>query len=83
MWEVDIKGTPGKSFEISVLLAENKHGKRSYGWFGPDKLLISGSGGPCCDVVTDLVWGKLVAVAKEVAADLNRSTEAPHGGING
>jgi hypothetical protein len=41
-WVVDIKGKAGsRSFEISVLLDTNSHGKASYGWFGKDKLLIS------------------------------------------
>ena len=41
-WVVDIKEY-GKSFEISVLRDDNAHGKKSYGWFDENKLLISSS----------------------------------------
>jgi hypothetical protein len=71
-WEVCIKGAAGqKSFEIAVLRSDNEHGKRSYGWFGREKLLISHNGGPCEWPVTQSVWDKLVKVAHEIAAELN------------
>jgi hypothetical protein len=70
-WVVDVKGKANESFEISVLLSDNTHGKKSYGWFGEDKLFISGSGGPCDDHVTKRIFDKLMAVAHEVAAELN------------
>ena len=72
LWTVDIKGGPWMpDFEISVLRKDNDFGKQSYGWFGPDKLLISQSGGPNHTVVTSVVWDRLVDVAKEVASLLN------------
>lgn len=73
MWIVKIFGGPNKkSFEISVVRKENKHGQNSYGWFDKDKLLISHNGGPCDWPVIPLVWDKLVQVAEEVAKELNR-----------
>ena len=72
-WIVDVKGEANSSpFEISVLREDNAHGQRSYGWFGPDKLLISHNGGPCRDPVTPLVWQLLLGVATEVAYELNK-----------
>lgn len=72
-WEVHTKGFAGNdSFEISVLRTSNTHDKRSYGWFGKDKLLISHSGGPCTWPVTSMVWDKLLDLADEVAAELNK-----------
>jgi hypothetical protein len=71
-WIVDIKGYAGcPGFEISVLRESNDHGQLSYGWFGDDKLLISHNGGPCRWPVTGKTWDKLVAVAHEVADELN------------
>ena len=74
MWIVNTKGGPEKpSFEISVLRDNNTHGIRSYGWFDEDKLLISHSGGPCTWPVTPRVWEGLVAVAEQVAEEMNAS----------
>jgi hypothetical protein len=71
-WVVNIKGKAGAApFEISVLRDDNGHGKLSYGWHGPDKIMISNDGGPCRDTVPPLVWGKLIRVAQEVADELN------------
>ena len=76
-WVVDIKGGPDcRSFEISVLRENNEHGRRSYGWFDEDKLLISSSGGPCHDNLVPLVWRKMVALAHEVADELNAAEAA-------
>lgn len=58
-------------FEIAVLLSDNQHGQRSYGWFGADKLLISSSGGPCHDYLTPTVWRQLIGVAHAIADELN------------
>lgn len=72
IWMVDIKGSAGQApFEISVLRSDDEHGKRSYGWFGHHKILISSTGGPCRDVVPKFVWDRLVAVAHAVADELN------------
>lgn len=41
-WFAHTKGGPPESvFEVAVLREDNTHGKRSYGWFGEDKLFIS------------------------------------------
>ena len=75
-WVVEIKGQAGaEGFEIAVLRDDNTHGKRSYGWFGDDKLLITHNGGPCRWPLTQKVWDKQVAVAHEVAAELNEEAE--------
>lgn len=72
-WVAHTKGGPNlKGFEIAVLRESNEHGRVSYGWFGPDKLLISHNGGPCTWPVTQQVWDKLVRVAQEVADELNK-----------
>lgn len=71
-WIINTKGRAGAtSFEISVLRDDNAHGKQSYGWFDSHKLLIAHNGGPCQWPLTQKVWNKLVAVAIEVAAELN------------
>lgn len=71
-WVPNVKGGPDKgSFEIAVLRESNEHGKRSYGWFDENKLLISHNGGPCHWPVTQAVWDKLMKVAQEVANELN------------
>lgn len=71
-WVVNIKGKANHaSFEISVVRDDNEHGKRSYGWFGENKLLISHNGGPCSWPLTPLVWDKMVKAAHEVADELN------------
>ncbi len=72
MWIVDTKGKPGGIFEISVLQDNNEHGTHSDGWFGKDKVYISGSGGPCMDTVDKRIWDKLVKVAKEICEEMNR-----------
>lgn len=71
-WEVDIKGKPYESFEITVLTSDNAHGKRSYGWCGDNKLYVSGSGGPCHDTVNPFVFKRLVKIAQELADELNK-----------
>ena len=71
-WIVDVKGAAGKrSFEISVLRDDNQLGKQSYGWFDKNKLLITHNGGPCEWPLTQKVWDKQIALAKEVANELN------------
>jgi len=71
-WEVCIKGGPNKrSFEISVIRSDYKHGHASYGWFDENKLLISHNGGPCDWPVTVSIWDRLVGVAKDTVNELN------------
>jgi len=73
LWVVEIKGAPDETpFEISVLRADNVHGRRSYGWYGGDKIMIADHGGPCRNRVPPRVWTHLVGVAHAVAEELNR-----------
>lgn len=76
-WVVDIKGGAGKThFEISVLRDDNEHGKLSYGWFDDTKLLITHNGGPCHWPIPQKVWDKQIALANEVANELNEEEAA-------
>jgi hypothetical protein len=78
-WEVHTKGGPdSRTFEIAVIRANNEHGKRSYGWFGPDKLLITHCGGPCNDTVTPEAWDLLIVAAHQLAQ--RKNSEEGHGG---
>lgn len=78
MWEVNVKGGgPGELFEISVLRSDNDIGKRSYGWFDRNKLLISSSGGPCRNhIARESIWQRLLKVAEETAAEMNAESES-------
>lgn len=58
-------------FEISVVRSSCKQGLQSFGSFGPEKLFISGSGGPCRDSVKPQVWELLLIAANDTAAQLN------------
>lgn len=64
-------GAQREDFEISVIRADNAHGRKSYGWFDADKLLISHNGGPCRWPVTKAVWARLIIVAAKTADELN------------
>jgi hypothetical protein len=71
-WIVQVKGERcSDSFEISVVREDNEHGRKSYGCFDGDKLLITHNGGPCKWPLLSLVWDKQVSLAKEVAKELN------------
>jgi hypothetical protein len=70
-WLVDIKGGPNRCAEISVIREDFEHGFKSYGWFGPDKKLISASNHSF--YIEQPAWDKLVAVAHEVVEELNRA----------
>ena len=68
-WEVNIKGGPDRiPFEISVVRSDYEL-KRSYGWFGEHKLLISHNCGPWS--VNETIWGELTGVADRIADELN------------
>ena len=72
MWEVHTKGNPNSfPYEICVLTSTNEHGKKSYGWEGPEKIPVSTSGGPCHIQVTEWLWDELVGVAQRLADKLN------------
>ncbi len=75
-WIVDTKGGPDDdSYEISVMRVNNDHGKKSYGWHGEDKIHISDSGGPNRNSVPQGIWDRLVAVANDVANELNQTAQ--------
>ena len=70
-WIVNVHGECGKSFEISVVRSDYKHGQRSYGWFDENKLLISQSFHQF--TVTDKeTFQGLVVLAEQAAARYNR-----------
>jgi hypothetical protein len=71
-WKVNVFGCSGTYYEISVLREEFKHGQISYGWNGPEKIIISSSGGPCGYVVPPFVFDRLVKVAVDFCAELNQ-----------
>ena len=75
-WLVNVHGDPNKSYEISVLRDNNVHGKRSYGWADTNKIIISGSGGPCNYTVPPFVFDRLVKLAQEFARHLNSLEKA-------
>lgn len=71
-WLVSIKGKANAdNFEISIVRDSNKHGQRSYGWFGEDKKLIASSGGPCRESVDKYVWDRHIETAEQYAMILN------------
>lgn len=71
MWVVNtFGGSSLTSFEISVVREENTQGRKSWGWFGKDKLLIS-QGDPG-QMANPNIWIKLCALAQEIADELNR-----------
>ena len=76
-WVVNIKGkVESQDFEVSILRDNNEHGKKSYGWFGDNKLLIYGSGqggGERHGIIRQIVWDKSVKFAQELADELNFS----------
>lgn len=70
-WVVDTKGGPGgSSWELTVLRDDNEHGKRSYGWYDEDKLIISSSTSGSWEI-EDFVWRRLLTLAQKLADDLN------------
>lgn len=76
-WEVHTKGGANQCpFEIAVIRRDNALGKRSYGWYGEDKLLITHNGGPCQWPVTLTVWNGCLRLAEEIAEKLNAQEAA-------
>jgi len=76
-WIVHTKGGPDREvFEIALVRARNRHGQQSFGWFGPSKRLVS-QGSDRHERVSEALWEKLVAVAKEMAETLNALESPP------
>lgn len=71
-WEVQVKGERCSSgWEISVVHADNEHGRRSWGWFDEKKLLVSHNGGPCQWPICGFVFDEQIRIAKELCRRLN------------
>jgi len=71
-WEVQVKGKRcSRSWEISVIRIDNKHGHDSWGWFDKTKLLVSHNGGPCNWPICGFVWDQQIRIATELCAFLN------------
>jgi hypothetical protein len=68
-WIVNVKGGP-RSWEISVVKADNTHGIRSYGWYGEDKILVSALDGHSPKLAPNL-RSSLIEVAEKLAHELN------------
>ena len=71
-WVVQVFGERcSKNWEISVVKADNAHGRRSWGWFGDDKLFVNHNGGPCHWPVCGFVWDESIRVANDLCRRLN------------
>lgn len=60
------------AWELSVVKEDNKHGRKSWGWFDESKLLISHNGGPCKWPLAKGLGSKFIAIAEELAEELNK-----------
>ncbi len=67
-WVAHRKGDYKGMFEVAVVRADNDHGFRSYGWYGPDKWLVA-QGIP--DGTTKAIWDGLWELAQQVAGQMN------------
>jgi len=75
-WIPQIFGDPnGQAWEISVVLEDNEHGRKSWGWFGEDKILISHNGGPCNWPLGPGLGSLMIEVANRYADYLNRKEQ--------
>jgi len=77
-WVVNIKGNVESHFEVSILRDDNEFGKRSYGWFGDNKLVVISRTygiifGITSPLIRQIVWDKSVKFAQELADELNFS----------
>lgn len=59
--------------EISVITESNTHGQRSYGWAGPDKIIISDN----ADTFEEINF--YITVANLLAKEMNTKGVAPPG----
>ena len=70
-WLVQVFGRRESGrFEISIVRERNQHGRKSWGWFGADKLLVTHSGTGSVPM-TQQIWDWQIAIANEVAEKLN------------
>lgn len=71
-WVPDVKGEPGKGYEVCVTREDFSHGLRSFGWYDrAHKRCLSTSGSPSGHSVDAFVWNRLVTAANEYADYLN------------
>ena len=71
-WLAQVFGDPnGTAWEISVVRENNKHGRKSWGWFDSEKLLVSHNGGPCKWPLATGLGDKMIKLAQELANQLN------------
>lgn len=59
------------SYEIAVVCSAYAHGKRSWGWFCNEKILVAASPLGWNGPVLEYVWSALLAVAEDLCARLN------------
>lgn len=69
-WIVHVKGAYDREHEISVLREDNEFGKKSYGWFGENKIWITTSFH--FEPVEKEFFDKLVLSANKVAEVFNK-----------
>lgn len=67
-WIVYIHGGSDKSSEVSVVRENNRHGQKSWGWYGDSKILIYESR----NATILSVWIAVLYAAKKVAREKNR-----------
>jgi len=71
-WLPQVFGDPNtKSWEISVVHRDNKHGRKSWGWFDERKILISHNDGPCHCQLGRGLGPLMVEIANRYASYLN------------
>lgn len=70
-WLVQVFGRRGdSSFEISIVRENNHHGRKSWGWFDANKLLVCHSGTSRV-MLTESIWNWQIAIANEVCDKMN------------
>lgn len=74
-WLVQVFGRRESGhFEISIVRERNSHGRRSWGWFDHNKLLVCHNGTGSV-VLTDSIWNWQIAIANEVCDKMNAEEE--------
>lgn len=72
-WQVNVKGCWDDHFEITLVCAGDEHSKKSWGWYGERKRVISYHGSPYSkgSGMSPEVFGELLLVAKRECDRLN------------
>lgn len=63
-----------RCFEVSVVREDNEHGRRSYGWLGPHKILIAS--GECAPRAWSALKPVLLKHATDTAERFNKEEAA-------